>query len=105
MGFVEDIRTLVAAGAVRTSVHASRRLQQKDISYRLLLGSLDAADILELYPDYWHGPSFLARHALPDGRIAHAVWGIAKDTRMPAVLITAYWPDSSQWDHEQRTRR
>ncbi len=105
MGVVEDIRSLVASGAVRTSVHASRRLQQKDISYRLLLGSLDAAEILESYPDYWHGPSFLARHVFPDGRIAHAVWGIARDDRTAAVLVTAYWPDRSEWDDEQRTRR
>lgn len=105
MSFIDDVRSLAASGAVRASVHASRRLQQKDISYRLLLGSLTAGEVLEEYPDYWHGPSFLVRHVFPDGRVAHAVWGMAKDDPTFAVLVTAYWPDRSEWDDELRTRQ
>lgn len=105
MDFAEQIRSLVAAGAVRTSDHAYGRLQEKDISYRQLVSSLADAEVLERYPDYRHGPCFLSRHVFPAGRIAHAVWGMAKEGPTLAVLITAYWPDPSEWDDELRTRR
>ena len=58
MDFVENIRSLVKSGAVRTSDHAYGRLHEKDISYRLLVSSLDSAEALERYPDYRHGPCF-----------------------------------------------
>lgn len=105
MDFAEEIRSLVKTGAVRTSDHAYGRLQEKDISYRELVGSLDGAETLERYPEYRHGPCFLARHVFTDGRIAHAVWGLAKDARAIAVLVTAYWPDETEWDDELRKRR
>jgi len=105
MDFVEEIRELVKSGAVRTSDHAYGRLQEKDISYRQLVSSLDDAEALERYPDYRHGPCFLARHVLAGGRIAHAVWGMPRDTRTVAVLVTAYWPDIAEWDDELRTKR
>lgn len=102
MDFVEEIQILVTSGAVRTSDHAYGRLREKDISYRYLVSSLTGAEVLERYPDYRHGPWFLARH---DGRIAHAVWGIPKGSRASAALVTAYWPDEAEWDEELRTRR
>jgi len=105
MDFVDHIRRLVAAGEVRTSDHAYGRLQEKDISYRQLVMSLGKAEILERYPDYVHGPCFLARHVFKDGRIAHAVWGIPGKKQKPAALVTAYWPSKLEWDEELRTRQ
>lgn len=103
--FVDDIRRLVKVGAVRGSDHAYGRLQEKDISYRQLVNSLDAAEVLERYPDYRHGPCFLARHVMADGRIAHAVWGLPRSGEKIAALVTAYWPDVREWDDESRKRR
>lgn len=103
--FVDQIRELVNVGAVITSDHARGRLQEKSISYRQLVNSLESAQILERYPEYWHGPCFLARHTMADGKIAHAVWGMRRDSEKLAVLVTAYWPDSREWDAEFRTRQ
>jgi hypothetical protein len=105
MDFVAKIRTLVKSGALRASVHAYGRLAEKDISYRHLVASLDYAEILERYPDYRHGPCFLARHVFDNGQIAHAVWGIPSNSQTTAVLVTAYWPDEDEWDDEFRRRR
>ncbi len=105
MDFVSHIRRLVEAGEVRTSDHAYGRLQEKDISYRQLVKSLGDAETLERYPDYAHGPCFLARHVFDDGRIAHAVWGILGEKQEPAVLVTSHWPSRLEWDEELRTRR
>ena len=105
MDLVGTIQLLVAKGAVRTSDHAYGRLQEKDISYRQLVLSLEEAEILEEYPDYRHGPCFLARHDLANSRIAHAVWGMPINSRQVAVLVTAYWPDEREWDEDFRRRR
>ena len=102
--FVENIRRLVKAGSVKGSDHAYGRLQEKDISYRQLVNTLEGADVLERYPDYRHGPCFLARHVMPDGRVSHAVWGLPQSSREVAVLVTAYWPDAREWDDEARKR-
>lgn len=105
MEFVAKIRKLAKSGALRTSDHAYGRLAEKDISYRLLVASLDDAEILERYPDYRHGPCFLARHVFANGQIAHAVWGIPGDSETPALLVTAYWPEEDEWDAEFRRLR
>ncbi|MGE0612423.1 MAG: DUF4258 domain-containing protein [Hyphomicrobiales bacterium] len=105
MDFVARIRKLAKAGALRASDHAYGRLVDKGISYRQLLASLDAAEILERYPGYRHGPCFLARHVFAEGQIAHAVWGIGGGSDTTAVLVTAYWPDEDEWDNEFRRRR
>lgn len=103
--FVDDICRLVKAGAVRGSDHAYGRLQEKDLSYRQLVNSLETAEALERYPDYRHGPCFLARHVMANGRIAHAVWGLPRSGEDFAALVTAYWPDIREWDKELRQRR
>ncbi|MBX3578480.1 MAG: DUF4258 domain-containing protein [Rhizobiaceae bacterium] len=105
MDFVTEIRRLVASGSVRTSDHAYGRLQEKDISYRQLVSSLESAEVLETYPDYRHGPCFLARHQFAEEKIAHAVWGLPLGSRETAVLVTAYWPDRNEWDASLRRRR
>jgi len=105
MDFVSKIRRLAELGALRASDHAYGRMAEKDISYRQLVASLDDAEILERYPDYRHGPCFLARHNFNDGRIAHAVWGLPGASQTVAVLVTAYWPDEDEWDDEFRRRR
>lgn len=105
MDFVARIQDLVRSGSVRTSDHAYGRLREKDISYRQLVNSFAAAEVLERYPDYIHGPCFLARHVFDGERIGHAVWGMPKESSGIAVLVTAYWPDEAEWDEELRTRR
>lgn len=105
MEFVDKIRGLVRAGRVRASDHAYGRLQEKGISYRQLVSSLDEAEIIERYPEYRHGPCFLARHVLRDRAIAHAVWGTPRGAGEFAVLVTAYWPDKREWDDTMRKRR
>jgi hypothetical protein len=105
MDFVTKVRRLAKSGALRASDHAYGRLAEKAISYRYLVASLDEAEMLEQYPDYRHGPCFLARHAFDNGQIAHAVWGLPRNSETIAVLVTAYWPDEHEWDDEFRIRR
>jgi len=40
-----------------------------------------------------------------EGKPIHAVWGIPKNASFPAVLITAYRPDTEKWTDDFRRRK
>ncbi|WP_439637947.1 hypothetical protein [Spirulina sp.] len=35
----------------------------------------------------------------------YTVWGIPKNAKSPAVLITAYRPSPDRWEHDHKTRK
>jgi hypothetical protein len=78
---------------------------QQNIVSDDLLSSIDSALVVEYYPDYFAGRSVLVLHFDREQRPIHAVWGLEKGTRQPAVLVTAYRPDPSLWSDDFRSRR
>ncbi len=99
------IRLLVKADKINVSRHAFRRLAQHNIVSDDLLRSIDTAEVLEDYPDYFARPSMLVLHLDAKKRPIHAVWGVAKDTTEPAALVTAYRPDPLLWSPDFRSRK
>jgi hypothetical protein len=98
------VQVLVARGEFRVSRHGFRELAADDILLDDLVAGLVSATIVEDYPASERGSSVLVLQRDRDDRPVHAVWGIAKDTTTPAVLVTAYRPDPALWS-EQFTRR
>ena len=78
---------------------------QQNIESDDLLANIEDAVAVEDYPDYFAGPSVLVLHFDPSQRPVHAVWGLAKGTSTPAVLITAYRPDPTLWTPDFRSRK
>ncbi len=105
MGATFDrVRTLVMAGEWVASDHAVQNMADRAIFGSDLADSIATADEVENYPSYHLGPCALLLHDCPMGAV-HALWGLAKGTTRPAVLITAYVPDPKQWMTDLRTRR
>lgn len=99
------IQELVSSGEVRVSEHAYDELANDGIFATDLIFSLSSARVVEDYPHYGKGPCVLVLQALPNGDPIHAVWGIPKTAKSPAVLITGYRPDPDRWSDNFMTRK
>jgi len=103
-GAFEKILALVRAGKAVVSVHAQLRLEENRIDTAALVTSLADGAVIEDYPDYHAGPAVLVLSSLSGGEAVHSVWGIAKGTEEPAVLVTVYRPDPARWSSGFRRR-
>ena len=99
------VRVAVSAGEVRVSQHAIAELDADGITLDDILDSAPSAVLVEDYASAWKGPSVLALHHAGDGRALHVVWGFARGTTSPAVLVTSYRPDPDRWTADFLRRR
>jgi hypothetical protein len=97
---VGRIRQLVTAGEVRVSDHGYDELAADDIFARDVIGGILEAVVVEDYPEFSKGPCVLVLQKDRDGKPVHVVWGIAKGTSSPAVMVTAYRPDPERWTRD-----
>lgn len=95
---------LVKRGEVRVSAHGYDEIASDDIRVKDVLDGAERAIVVEDYPDYPKGPSVLVLERDRDGDPIHVVWGIPKGFSTPAVVVTAYRPDSTKWT-DDLTRR
>ena len=102
---IEQVRALVARGEVLVSLHGAEELATDGIQVREVVNGLSASEAIEEYPDYAKGPCVLVLQRDASGQPIHVVWGIPMGQDSPAVLVTAYRPDSKKWDETWLKRR
>lgn len=101
----DAIRQLAAARNVAVSQHAAGRIRVRGILLADIVSGAAVGEVIEDYPDFHKGPALLMLQHDSGGAAIHIVWGIEAGTTEPAVIVTAYWPDSRQWSDDFRTRR
>ena len=67
--------------------------EQNAIFLADVLAGLETAVVMEDYPAAPRGESVLVLQMDRDGQPIHVVWGIAKGSNKPGILVTAYRPD------------
>ena len=105
MDTLAAILGMVARGNYRISDHAYEEMVKDDIISSQILSGLEAAIVVEDYPDANRGPSVLVLCSDGNKRPVHAVWGIPIQRPDMAVLITAYRPDPEVWSDDFLMRK
>ncbi|OQX61111.1 MAG: hypothetical protein B5M51_08730 [Anaerolinea sp. 4484_236] len=101
---LDQVRSLIKIKDVRISAHGYDELIADNIFAREVLDSVENAILVEDYPDFHKGASVLVLQEDKRGKPIHVVWGIPKGAESPAVLITAYRPDSTKWTADFKRR-
>ena len=96
---------LVKQRRIRVSAHGyTRMIKRRILPSDIIAGALKG-EVIEDYPDYHTGPAVLVLQHHPDGTELHVVWGIEKGTQEPAVVVTAYYPEPTEWSADFRSRK
>jgi hypothetical protein len=92
-----DCRELIFSG------HAVRRMFQRSLTTQDVSAVIAYGEVIAEYPGDTPLPSYLLLHWLKD-RPIHVVVAVDKETQQ-CFVITAYVPDSAQWQADFKTRR
>lgn len=102
---LKEIQELIRNDDVVVSNHGYDELAEDLLTAREILAGAAEAIVVEEYPIYPKGPCVLVLQRDANGEPIHVVWGIPKGNRSPAVLITAYRPDSMLWSADFLKRK
>ena len=102
---LQQIRELVARREGHISDHGYEELAEDEIFIDDIMAGIDDAVIVEDYSTYHKSPGVLVLQHEGQGQPIHVVWGIARNTTTPAVMVTAYRPDPDRWSEDFLRRK
>lgn len=84
------------------TAHGRRRMSERGIFLKDVMNAVDHGEIIERYPEDYPFPSCLVLGLSLDDKYLHAVVSLDEGH---IYLITAYYPDDTEWEADYRTRR
>lgn len=97
------IQRCVKSRKILWTYHVNMRLEARFISRDAILGSIEAYELIESYPEDKYLPSYLI-WSKDDRAIFHVLF--AADVKGDNVrVVTAYRPNPEEWDDGLRVRR
>jgi hypothetical protein len=102
---LETVLQLVQQDQVLVSEHGYDELAEDHIYIKDIMAGVKKGVVVEDYPGFLKGPCVLVLQKDADGKPIHVVWGIPKEATSPAVIVTAYRPDSQKWSADFRRRK
>lgn len=101
-----DIAKLAAIAAdrrnIEVTVHAFLQMKKREISIVDIYNGFENGEIIEQYPDDYPFPSCLILCFTTENKPLHFVCSMANNK---IYIITAYFPNSEQWENDYRTRK
>jgi len=101
----EIIKKLVLKNEIKISAHGYDEMSEDDIFIKDVITDVANGIVIEDYDKYPKGRCVLVLEKDRDSRPIHVVWGIPKGESSPAVVITAYRPDTALWTDDFTRRR
>ena len=92
---IEDIRTKLASGQFEFSLHAFKRIVERNISEVEIRETARNAEVIEGYPNDKYSPSCLVLGFSENSRPIHLQ--ICYSTPEMLKVITIYEPDEEEW--------
>ena len=99
---INTLRSYYESDAVFMTQHSSERCRQRGILQKDIRHAITTGEIIEQYPDDYPFPSCLVFGYTKNNRIIHIVISDEGDS---SRIITAYYPDSTKWESDYKTRK
>lgn len=99
---INIIKDLIINQKIRWTNHVMIRLLQRNISQRDVENALLNGEIIENYEKAYPYPSCLVYGINLNNEIIHVVCGSNYEELW---IITAYYPDSTEWEFDKKTRK
>lgn len=99
---IGDLRKICVPENIEITLHAAKRLEQRNISISDVISCILDGEIIEQYLDDYPHPSCLILGFSVKQKNIHVVVGSNLET---IWVITAYYPDLNKWEQDFRIRK
>lgn len=99
---IEELQKICSIENIEITLHAAKRLEQRNILLGDVLACIQNGEIIEKYPEDYPYPSCLILGLSLKDEYLHIVVGSDFETLW---IITAYYPDVDKWESDFKTRK
>ncbi len=98
---MDMLQTLCRPENIEITLHAAKRLEQREIKLNDVINCIMKGEIIEQYPEDYPYPSCLILGMALNDQYLHAVVG---SDQKRIWIVTAYYPDRNKWSSDLKTR-